>query len=113
MSPPTATANPATGGTTNTEAKRQTEALIRAANLVASNCGLPVGPSKVSKLVRRFRRDVEYKGVPFFDYFANAVHLDAQQRRSALANPDVARAISYADPTGESAVNNVIRQRGH
>lgn len=100
------------GGSKSTEAKRQTEAMIRAANVVARNCGLPIGPSKVSKLVRIYQRNVEYKGVAFFDFFANAIELDERQRREALNDPDVMRAIAYADPTGETAVKNVIKERG-
>jgi hypothetical protein len=32
------------------------------------------------------------------------------QKRAAMSNPDIARAISYCDPTGETAVNNVLRR---
>ncbi len=105
------TAYQASGGTKSTEAKRQTEDMIRAAHLVADNCGLSVSPSKVSKLVRIFQWQVEAHGVPFFDYFANAVQLTAAQRYRAMSNPDVARVIAYADPTGETAVKNVMKER--
>jgi hypothetical protein len=41
------------------------------------------------------------------------VQLTAQQRRQALANPDIARVIAYTDPTGETAVNNVMTASRH
>jgi hypothetical protein len=103
MPSPAATAASGTGGTTSAER------LIKAAHLVLDNCGIAMSPSKVSRIVRQYRRQVEDNGFGFFDYLANAVQLSDQQKRAALLNPDIARAISYADPTGETAVNNVMR----
>jgi len=68
-----------------------------------------MSPSKVSRLVREYKRQVEQNGFAFFDFLANAVALSADQRRTMLADPAIARAISYADPTGETAVRNVLR----
>ena len=68
-----------------------------------------MSPSKVSRLVREFKHRVEKNGFPFEAFLVNTVQLTEQQRRQVAANPDVARAISYADPTGETAVSNVIR----
>ncbi|MDX1878212.1 hypothetical protein SBE55_10320 [Mycolicibacterium sp. 141076] len=68
-----------------------------------------MSPSKVSRLVREFKRRVEKNGFPFEAFLVNAVQLTDQQRRQIAANPDVARVIGYADPTGETAVNNVVR----
>jgi hypothetical protein len=50
-------------------------------------------------------------GWTFFEFLANAVQLSAEQRRQALCDPDTARVISYLDPTGETAVNNVRREQ--
>jgi hypothetical protein len=47
--------------------------------------------------------------VPFEAFLVNSMQLTAQQRRQALANADIARVVAYADPTGETAVNNVLR----
>lgn len=96
--------NFASGGTMSAE-----ERLNRVANAVLDASGYHLGRSKVRRLVRDFTARVERNGFEFFEFFANALLLDSAQRRRALTNPDVARAISYADPTGEAAVNNVLR----
>lgn len=95
--------NPAAGGTTSTET------LIKDAHKLLTNCGIPMSPSKVSRLVRDFKQRVESNGYPFEAFLVNSVQLTADERRRALANPDIARAISYADPTGETAVSHVIQ----
>lgn len=110
MSPPAAVAAPQTsGGTTGAEANGQTERLIRAASSILDGCGYEMGPRKVHRLVRKFEARVARNGWQFFDFLANAVLMDADTRRRALLNPDIARAISYADPTGETAVARVMR----
>lgn len=85
------------------------ERLNRVANAVLDDSGYAMGRSKVRRLIREFTARVEGNGFQFFEFFANALLLDADQRRRALMNPDVARAISYADPTGETAVARVMR----
>lgn len=84
--------------------------LMVAAHTVLSNCGIEMRPAKVRRLVQTFEHRVERNGVAFFAFLANSVCLSTEQQRRALANPDVARAISYADPTGETAVRNVMRE---
>lgn len=101
------------GGTTCAEAKGQTERLIDAAHAILDGCGYHLGPNKVVRLVRRFEARIARNGWEFFDFLANAVLMDADTRRRALLDPDIARAISYADPTGEHAVNVVLRERGY
>lgn len=71
-----------------------------------------MSPRKVSRLVRQFEKRVERNGWSFFEFFANAVQLSADQRRQALADPDIARVFRYPDPTGEEAARNVDRERG-
>lgn len=88
------------------------ERLNRVANAVLDDSGYALGRSKVRRLIREFTARVESNGFEFFEFFANALLLDADQRRRALMNPDVARAISYADPTGEAAVGHVVKERG-
>ena len=73
---------------------------------------MTIAPRRVNRMVRQFQARVERNGWKFFEFFTNALRLTAEQRRAALAGPDVARAIAYADPTGETAVNNVIRGAG-
>jgi hypothetical protein len=106
MNPFAAQAVSAAGGSMSTEN------LIRAAHLVLDNCGMTMSPSKVSRLVRDYRRHVAPNGYPFFSFLATAVQLSDEQKRVALMNPEIARAVSYADPTGETAVNNVLRRGG-
>lgn len=89
-----------------------TQKLVADTHRLLGNCGIALSPSKVSKLVRRYIFQVERNGYSFADYLANTVRLTAEQRRAVLADPGLARVISYADPTGETAVNNVIRRAG-
>lgn len=85
------------------------EDLKAAARTILWNCGIEYGPSKIHRLCCHFVNRVQHNGFDFFDFIANRVELTAQQRRTALANPDVQRVIAYADPTGEIAVANVMR----
>lgn len=86
--------------------------LIKVARIILDNCEIPFGTRKITRLVHDFKRRAPHAdGHLFFQYLASAVSLTAEQRRAALTNPDIARAISYHDPTGETAVNNVMRQR--
>jgi hypothetical protein len=103
MPPSTAYAVTEAGGSTSTEK------LVRAAHAVLGNCGVTMSASKVSRLVRDYQRNVAPNGYPFFSFLATAVQLSDEQKRTALLNPDIARVISYADPTGETAVKRVMR----
>ena len=96
----------APGGTTGAEG---TERLIRAAHVILDNCGVVLGPRKVHRIVRTFESRVAHKGWSFFDFLATSIQLDAERRVQLLNNPDVQRVIAYADPTGETAVRNVMR----
>lgn len=85
--------------------------LIGAARLILDNCGIAFGNRHIFRLVDQFKDRAPYAdGRVFFQFLANAVQLSAEQQRTALLNPDIARAIAYADPTGETAVNNIIRE---
>ncbi|EIV27042.1 hypothetical protein [Mycobacteroides abscessus] len=55
---------------------------------------------------------MEQNGFPFEAFLVNTVQLTAEQRAQAKLDPEIARVINYADKTGESAVNNVLRRRG-
>jgi hypothetical protein len=70
-----------------------------------------MSPSKVSRLVRRFEARVERNGMTFHEFLVNAADLTADQRRRALADPDLARVTAYFDPVGEEAVRRVMRLR--
>lgn len=93
----------APAGTTNSGS---TEELVRATHGVLDHYGVGISPSKVSRLVRTYQRTVAGNGVEFGDWIANNVLLLAAQRH--LVADELRRVISYADPTGETAVRNVL-----
>ena len=96
------------GGTTSPSITQ----LVSAGRLILDNCGIDFSTNKLSRLVRNFvDRAPNGSGSMFFQYLTSAVQMSEADKRAALCNPDVARAISYADPTGETAVNNVLRSR--
>lgn len=80
------------------------ESLVKHAHKLLANCGVPMSPSKVSRLVREYKHRVEQNGFSFEAFLVNTVQVTAEQRRRMLANPDIARVIAYADPTGEAVV---------
>ena len=110
MSPPGAVAALARPGVTTSP---DMAALRAAAETILGNVGINFGPNKVNRLCVTFAERVERNGFAFFDFLANTVQLDADQRRRVRMDPEMASVIEYADRTGESAVNNVIRERGY
>ncbi len=82
------------------------EKLIRETHLALGSAGVCMSPSKVTRLCREYVSRVAGKGVPFGAYLANAVALDADRRR---AFDSLYYRLSYADPTGETAVRRVLR----
>lgn len=85
------------------------ETLIRDAHRLLAACGIERGPAWVSSTVRQYLHRVSANGFPFGAYLLNQVELNSEQRRVALANPEMASFLNYADPTGETAVRNVLR----
>lgn len=82
------------------------------ATLVIANAGIPLGANAINRIVVRFsRRMPNATGWTFFLYLANEIKMSAAQKRAAIEDPEVARVISYSDPTGEAAVANVMRKR--
>jgi hypothetical protein len=80
------------------------------ASMVFDNIGVGYGPHKINNLATRFARTMpNANGWTFFLYLVNAVQITAEQQRRGLANPDIARVISYSDPTGEAAVHRALR----
>jgi len=82
------------------------ETLIRQTSAVLERIGVSMAPSKVIRLCRDYVNIVAGKNIVFGDYLANAVTLNASQRR---AFDEEYYRLSYADPTGERAVRNVLR----
>jgi hypothetical protein len=87
--------------------------LACAARRFADASGLYMGQNKLLRLAlkfKAFRPDADTSA--FLAWFANEVNLNAEQRRrAARSNPEIARVISYSDPTGETAVNNLVHGR--
>ena len=75
-----------------------------------SRLGVSTSPSKVSRLVHRWLSRVRFTGYGFAEWIADGLALDAERRARVTREM---RAISYADPTGETAVNNVQKGRGY
>lgn len=88
------------------------EDLKVAARTVLWNCGINYGPNRINRLCVQFVERVHGNGFDFFDFLANKVALSADDRRRALADPDVQKVIGYLDPVGERAVSNVMASRG-
>lgn len=105
MRPPGQLAERRTGGTTSPTKND----LVNAARLILDNCGIAFSTNKIVRLVVKFKERMPHaNGHMFFQYLTNAVQMTHEQKRRALEDPDIARAISYADPTGETAVANVM-----
>ncbi|MCG7582777.1 hypothetical protein [Mycolicibacterium sp. OfavD-34-C] len=102
MSPPTEKSRPTTGGSTSAEN------LIKAAHLILDIWEIRMSPSKVSRIARTYKHQVEKNGFAFIDFLANCLNASAEQRRKAVQNPDLAKVLTYNDPTGETAVNNIL-----
>ncbi len=103
---------PAHSTTRGTNFPGQIEELKSIAGTVLQNVGIEYSPNRINRLCVRFVERTERNGFAFFDFLANSVQLDAATRRRALADPEIARVISYADHTGETAVSNVMRSGG-
>jgi ABC-type phosphate transport system substrate-binding protein len=85
--------------------------LTNAARLILDNCGISFSQNRIVRLVLQFKERAPHaNGYVFFQFLTNAVQMSNAQQQAALLDPNIARVIAYADPTGETAVNNVIRQ---
>ena len=115
MGPPAALAVTQPGGfTTGRKALTgsQIEAMSRAAHGALDSSGVSIGPAKIARLVRRFSKEMARNGATFHEFLSGHIRLTTEQRYRLLRNPEWSRVIAYADPTGESAVNNVMRGSG-
>lgn len=80
------------------------EPLLRETHAVLANCSVRMSPSKVTRLCRDYVNIVAARGVPFGAYLANAVAMTADESRQF---DEAYYRLTYADPTGETAVRNV------
>jgi hypothetical protein len=105
MSLPAAAAQSVTGVSTSPEEmKRRARDELRAA-------GIDMGLNKVNRLFVQFRASDPLGDLDeFLLFIVKTVQTKAGQKRAArLSNPDNVRVISYADPTGEQAVRNMLQ----
>lgn len=86
------------------------EGLTRDAHLLLDACGVQRSPSWVSRTVRDFLAS-DLRGMPFGMFLTARVELNSMQRRALAERADLRYILSYADPTGETAVRNVMRER--
>ena len=89
------------------------EVFARDADRLLAACGVYRSRAWISRVVRDYMSSIAGAGFPFGAYLLNRVELNAEQRRAALNDPEVAYLLEYADPTGEAAVRNVLRGAGH
>lgn len=85
------------------------EALIRETHAALAQAGIRMSHSKVTRTCRDYVNLVADKGVRFGTFLSNVVTIDAEQRNEFDA---VYYRLTYADPTGETAVRNVDRRGG-
>lgn len=97
---------------TGVSASPSQQELACAARRLVDDSGIYLGQNRILRLALKFRAYQPQGDTPaFLRWFANEVNLNAEQRRrAARTNPAIARVISYSDPTGETAVNNVIHR---
>jgi len=83
------------------------ERLTAETRAVLDRFGVRWSPSKTSRVVRAYVRQVRGNRPAFADYVAKQIELSEQQRR--VVADELRKVTAYVDPTGESAVNNVVR----
>lgn len=101
--------NGAGGDTTGRKALAgsQLELIIRAAHKALADSDIAITPMKTNRIVRRFEQALRRSRMTFHEFLTD----EANRDRIKMKDPLLSRVLSYADPTGERAVNNVMRQR--
>lgn len=84
--------------------------LVHDTHLILSAVGVERGGNWISRTVRDFLA-APVAGIPFPIFLMARVELNEAQRRRLAENADLRYLLSYADPTGETAVRNVMRER--
>jgi hypothetical protein len=75
--------------------------------------GIDFGPSKINRKFVEFRkRQPGGDLTAFLRFLADSILTSAERKRTRwLLDSDNTRVVSYADPTGEHAVKNILRQQ--
>jgi hypothetical protein len=89
-----------------------TDQLVTAGRNIVDYFHISFTTSRLLRLAIQFkRRAPQGDKALFFGFLASAIDLSEEQKRVALMDPEFVKFITYADPTGEQAVNNVMRER--
>lgn len=91
--------------------RRTPEALLRVAATLLQAAGVERSPSWLSRTVRAYLAS-PVDTMPFGAYLVARVDLNEQQRRRLAERADLRYLLSYRDPTGETAVHNLLL-KGH
>lgn len=105
MKPPSLTSTTTSGRTTQAATTRET--LLRNAIRLMATSGLARSHAWTRQVVRDYCRS-SVRGFPFGDYLAARLQLSAQQRAELYASSEYRNVLCYSDPTGETAVRNVM-----
>jgi len=89
----------------------QQDSLFTEASMILSAVGIDRSASWLTRTIHDFRRSA-IEGMPFGVYLVARVGLNEQQRRAIAERADLRYILSYADPTGETAVRNLMRRGG-
>jgi hypothetical protein len=87
------------------------ETLIRDAHLLLDTAGVVRGHNWVARTVREYVAS-DWRALPFGMFLAAKVELNEAQRRVLAERADLRYLMTYADPTGETAVRHVMKERG-
>jgi hypothetical protein len=86
------------------------ESLARDAGLLLHACGVIRSRGWISRAVRDYLAS-DWTALPFGMFLAAKVELSDAQRRVLAERSDLRYLLSYADPTGETAIRNVMREQ--
>lgn len=87
------------------------ETLLRDASRLLEACGIVRSGAWMNRTVRDYM-SARVEGLPFGTFLAARVEMNAHQRRILAERADLRYLLTYADPTGETAVRNVMREVG-
>lgn len=86
--------------------------LIRDARMLLDVSGMNRGGNWISRTVRDFLA-MPVQGLPFGWFLAARLELNEAQRRRLAENEDLRYILGYTDPTGETAIRHVMKERGY
>lgn len=85
--------------------------LVADARLLLEACGVKRGGNWISRTVRDFL-SAPLQGLPFGLFLAVRLELSVHQRLELAERADLRYLLTYSDPTGETVVRKVMRERG-